>query len=122
MKRVLAATAAGGLALATAFMGAASASAADTATVYVVHGIPDLPVDVYVNGALTLDDFQPETVAGPLDLASMGATHASEMFARNVFNFVQLLLVDGALAPDWSDELLAKTVWPARAAVEDAAA
>jgi hypothetical protein len=34
----------------------------------VVHGIPDLPVDVYVNGALTLDDFQPETVAGPLDL------------------------------------------------------
>ena len=29
---------------------------------------PDLPVDVYVNGALTLDDFQPETVAGPLDL------------------------------------------------------
>lgn len=61
-------------------------------------------------------------VAGPLDLASMGATHASEMFARNVFNFVQLLLVDGALAPDWSDELLAKTVWPARAAAGDASA
>ncbi|WP_159679977.1 NAD(P) transhydrogenase subunit alpha [Luteimonas sp. 9C] len=53
-------------------------------------------------------------VAGPLDLASMGATHASEMFARNVLNFVQLLLVDGALAPDWGDELLANTVWPAR--------
>lgn len=69
MRRALAATAAGGLALATAFLGAASASAADDATVYVVHGIPDLPVDVYVNGALTLDDFQPETVAGPLDLA-----------------------------------------------------
>jgi len=61
-------------------------------------------------------------VAGPLDLASMGATHASEMFARNVFNFVQLLLVDGTLAPDWNDELLAKTVWPARPAAEDAAA
>lgn len=69
MRRALAATAAGGLALATAFLGAASASAADTAAVYVVHGIPDTPVDVYVNGALTLDDFQPETVAGPLDLA-----------------------------------------------------
>lgn len=68
MKRVLAATAAGGLALATAFLGAASASAADTATVYVVHGIPDTPVDIYVNGERTLDDFQPETVAGPLDL------------------------------------------------------
>ena len=61
-------------------------------------------------------------VAGPLDLASMGATHASEMFARNVLNFVQLLLVDGALAPDWNDELLVKTVWPARAVAEDAAA
>ncbi|MDR7192125.1 NAD(P) transhydrogenase subunit alpha [Luteimonas terrae] len=57
-------------------------------------------------------------VAGPLDLASMGATHASDMFARNVFNFVQLLLVEGALAPDWHDELLARTVWPARPAAE----
>ena len=52
-------------------------------------------------------------VAGPLDLASMGAVHASEMFARNVFNFVSLLLKDGALSFDWNDELLAKTVWPA---------
>lgn len=60
------------------------------------------------------------TVAGPLDLASLGATHASEMFARNVFNFVQLLLVDGALAPDWNDELLAKTVWPSRPPTSDA--
>ncbi|TLX21040.1 NAD(P) transhydrogenase subunit alpha [Thermomonas fusca] len=56
------------------------------------------------------------TIAGPLDLASMGAQHASEMFARNVFNFVSLLLKDGALAFDWNDELLAKTVWPERAA------
>ncbi len=56
------------------------------------------------------------TIAGPLDLASMGATHASEMFARNVFNFVSLMLKDGALAFDWNDELLAKTVWPPRPA------
>lgn len=54
------------------------------------------------------------TIAGPLDLASLGATHASEMFARNVLNFARLLLADGALAPDWSDELVAKTVWPPR--------
>ncbi len=54
------------------------------------------------------------TIAGPLDLASMGAQHASEMFARNVYNFASLLLKDGALAFDWDDELLAKTVWPAR--------
>ena len=53
-------------------------------------------------------------IAGPLNLASMGAQHASEMYARNVYNFVSLLLKDGALAFDWDDELLAKTVWPER--------
>ncbi|WP_024891273.1 NAD(P) transhydrogenase subunit alpha [Luteimonas huabeiensis] len=53
------------------------------------------------------------TVAGPLHLASQGAQHASEMYARNVFNFVQLLLRDGALGFDWNDELLSRTVWPA---------
>ncbi len=56
------------------------------------------------------------TVAGPLNLASEGAQHASEMYARNVFNFVQLLITDGALAFDWDDELLANTVWPPRPA------
>ena len=56
------------------------------------------------------------TIAGPLNLASSGALHASEMYARNVFNFVSLLLSDGALVFDWEDELLAKTVWPERPA------
>jgi NAD(P) transhydrogenase subunit alpha len=36
------------------------------------------------------------------------------MFARNVFNFVSLFVKDGAIAFDWDDELLAKTVWPER--------
>ena len=49
------------------------------------------------------------TVAGPLDLASLGAVHASEMYARNVFNFLALSLKDGALAFDFEDELVAKT-------------
>ncbi len=55
------------------------------------------------------------TIAGPLNLASQGALHASEMYARNLYNFVSLLLRDGAVAFDWDDELLAKTVWPERA-------
>lgn len=55
------------------------------------------------------------TIAGPLNLASLGALHASEMYARNLYNFASLLLKDGALAYDWDDELLAKTVWPERA-------
>jgi NAD(P) transhydrogenase subunit alpha len=49
-------------------------------------------------------------VSGPLNLASMGALHASEMYARNVYNFLVLMLgKDGELKLDWDDELLAKT-------------
>ena len=50
--------------------GAMPAQAAATSKVSVVHGIPGQPVDVYVNGAKTLSNFQPLTVAGPLDLAA----------------------------------------------------
>ncbi|MBG6053925.1 hypothetical protein IWX81_000315 [Salinibacterium sp. CAN_S4] len=46
----------------------AQAISPTTADLYVLHAVPDLPVDVYVNGALTLDDFQPGDLAGPLDL------------------------------------------------------
>ena len=49
-------------------MASAPAQAADDATLYVFHGVPGLTVDVYVNGDLTLDDFEPGTFAGPLDL------------------------------------------------------
>ncbi|HEY5802640.1 MAG TPA: NAD(P) transhydrogenase subunit alpha [Lysobacter sp.] len=61
------------------------------------------------------------TVDGPLNLASSGAVHASEMYARNVLNFVSLFVTEeaskeGRLAIDWNDELLARTVWPERAA------
>ena len=56
------------------------------------------------------------TVAGPLGLASMGAIHASEMYARNLLNFVSLFLQDGRIAFDWGDELLARTAWPERTA------
>src|SRR3954463_15926291 len=47
---------------------AAPAYAAGPSKVSIVHGIPGQPVDVYVNGKKTLDNFQPATVAGPLDL------------------------------------------------------
>ena len=59
-------------------------------------------------------------IDGPLNLASSGALHASEMYARNVYNFTSLLLKDGALVFDWDDELLAKTVWPRRDETPDA--
>lgn len=48
----------------------ANAISATTSDVYVVHGIPNLPVDVYVNGDRVLEDFtlEDDGVAGPLDL------------------------------------------------------
>lgn len=56
-------------------------------------------------------------IAGPLNLASLGAVHASEMYARNLFNFASLFIRNGALDFDWNDELLARTIWPERAAI-----
>jgi hypothetical protein len=46
----------------------AAAISPTTADLYVLHAVPATPVDVYVNGTLTLDDFQPGALAGPLDL------------------------------------------------------
>ncbi len=57
--------------LATVGVAAPAQAISDSSSdVYVVHGIPGLTVDVYVNDALTLEDFEPGDVAGPLDLAA----------------------------------------------------
>ena len=81
MRRIAAATTAASLAVAASLFGALPAAAADTAEVYVVHGVPGLTVDVYVDGALALDDFVPETVAGPLDLPA--GSHAVAITAAD---------------------------------------
>jgi NAD(P) transhydrogenase subunit alpha len=49
------------------------------------------------------------SVVGPVNLPSMGAIHSSEMYARNLFNFLSLMLKDGALNLDWNDDLIAQT-------------
>ena len=48
-------------------------------------------------------------VLGPLNLAAGAPLHASEMYARNIYNFAELLLRDGVLQPDFDDELVAKS-------------
>jgi NAD(P) transhydrogenase subunit alpha len=48
-------------------------------------------------------------IFGPLNLPAGAPLHASEMYARNVFNFVELLVHDGVLKPDFDDELVAKS-------------
>jgi NAD(P) transhydrogenase subunit alpha len=49
------------------------------------------------------------TVAGPVNIASSLAMPASEMFARNLFNFLTPMLKEGELALDWEDEVIAGT-------------
>ena len=61
---------AAGLSFGLVGLAAAPATADDhvDARLSVLHGVPDLLVDVYVDGALTLDDFAPGDLAGPLEL------------------------------------------------------
>jgi hypothetical protein len=66
--RALALVAAGTLTLGTAALAVTPAHAADGAQLSVLHGVPDLTVDVYVDGKRTLNDFEPGSLAGPLDL------------------------------------------------------
>ncbi|MEO8748170.1 MAG: NAD(P) transhydrogenase subunit alpha [Rhodanobacter sp.] len=47
-------------------------------------------------------------ILGPLNLPAGAPMHASEMYARNIHNFVDLLVHDGSLRPDFDDELVAK--------------
>jgi H+-translocating NAD(P) transhydrogenase subunit alpha len=45
-------------------------------------------------------------ILGPVNVPSTLATHASEMYAKNILNLLQLMVKDGRLAPDWDDEVL----------------
>jgi H+-translocating NAD(P) transhydrogenase subunit alpha len=50
------------------------------------------------------------TIASPLNLPATMPEHASELYSRNVSALLELMLDDrGALAPDWDDEVLAKS-------------
>jgi NAD(P) transhydrogenase subunit alpha len=49
-------------------------------------------------------------IVGPLNLPAQLPYHASEMYARNVYNFLQPAIgKDGALAIDWNDEVFAQS-------------
>lgn len=75
MRKILASGAIGGaIAIAIAMAAPASAVASGKADLSVLHGIPGLTVDVYVNGALTLDDFTPGTLVARRRTASANAS------------------------------------------------
>jgi NAD(P) transhydrogenase subunit alpha len=49
-------------------------------------------------------------IVGPINLPAQLAYHASEMYARNLYNLLSPALMGGALNIDWSDEVFAGTV------------
>ncbi len=48
-------------------------------------------------------------IVGPVNLPSQLAYHASEMYARNLFNFLKPALDKGELRIDWKDEVFAQS-------------
>jgi NAD(P) transhydrogenase subunit alpha len=49
-------------------------------------------------------------IVGPVNLPAQLAFHASEMYARNLYNFLKSAIAkDGALAIDWQDEVFAQS-------------
>jgi len=48
-------------------------------------------------------------IVGPVNLAAELAYHASEMYARNLYNFLKPALVKGELVIDWNDEVFAQS-------------
>jgi hypothetical protein len=69
MRKSIFTAGAGAAAIAAAIALAGPAQAAEgDAQLSVLHGVPGLTVDVWVNGDRTLDDFAPGSLAGPLAL------------------------------------------------------
>jgi NAD(P) transhydrogenase subunit alpha len=49
-------------------------------------------------------------IVGPVNLPAKLGRHASEMYARNLFNFLSPAISDGELKIDWDDEVFASSV------------
>lgn len=47
------------------------------------------------------------TIIGPMNISSTLATNASEMYAKNIINFLDLIVNDTQLNIDWEDEIVA---------------
>jgi NAD(P) transhydrogenase subunit alpha len=75
-------------------------------------------VDLSAEGGGNCDDTQPGktaqvgrvTIVAPLNVPSLLAEDASELYAKNQYNLLALMMKDNVVAIDWSDEILAKAV------------
>lgn len=50
------------------------------------------------------------TIVGPVNIPSSLAINASEMYARNIINLLNLMIKDSAINLDWHDEIIAGCV------------
>ena len=74
-------------------------------------------VDLSAEGGGNCEDTQPGetvraggvTIVAPLNVPSLLAGDASELYAKNVFNLLALILKDNVIEIDWRDEVLAQT-------------
>jgi NAD(P) transhydrogenase subunit alpha len=49
------------------------------------------------------------TIVAPLNIPSLLAEDASELYAKNQYNLIALMMKDNIIEIDWTDEILAKT-------------
>jgi len=74
-------------------------------------------VDLSAEGGGNCEDTRPGetalvgqvTIVAPLNVPSLLGKDASELYAKNQFNLLALMLKDNVVTIDWSDEVLAKT-------------
>ena len=75
-------------------------------------------IDLSAEGGGNCEDTKPgETIAigsvtivAPLNVPSMLAEDASELYSKNVYNLLALMLKENVIVLDWDDEILSKTV------------
>jgi NAD(P) transhydrogenase subunit alpha len=75
-------------------------------------------VDLSAEGGGNCEDTKPGattavglvTIVAPLNIPSLLGEDASELYAKNLYNLLALMLKENVVVLDWSDEVLAKTV------------
>jgi NAD(P) transhydrogenase subunit alpha len=59
------------------------------------------------------------TIVAPLNVPSLLGADASELYAKNQYNLLKLIMKDNAITIDWKDEVLAKTALTHAGALSD---
>jgi proton-translocating NAD(P)+ transhydrogenase subunit alpha len=75
-------------------------------------------VDLSAEGGGNCEDTQPGetvqigqvTIVAPLNVPSLLGEDASELYAKNQYNLLALMMKDNVIKLDWNDEILAKTL------------